>query len=658
LLDYSKAYDTVWREELLLGMLKKGVPERMVRWCLGFLRNRQARVRLDGTKGHVWKMRQGLPQGAVMSPLLFLFYIDAVRGVVPKGVNVSMYADDLALYALHPDKEKAQAMVQAAVDAVDRWSLGKKLKLNAAKCEVTFFSNYTGEAHWIPSIAIRGTPLTYNKTPTFLGIVFDRTLSFGPQVEAVRKKVSGKCNLLAVVGSKEWGWKKEYLKRVFQSTVGSVLNYCGAAWQPWLSDSNVEYLDACQNRALRVVTGQLRSSPLEAIRAEADVPSMRTTIRRNCAVAWEKTLRLPVSNPRAHLCIGTVHRLKSKGSWRELARELEEVTGLGGFPRLNLPVQEPPWLCPVERRWSVRADMSVNTRDLTSPQLFEVALEEVGCHGPFEFTIYSDGTPGDMRHDSGAAAVVTRGTLRNPEKVEIRRRRGRAIASAYEAEVEGLKLAVSWVRDAGQGCQGPVLICTDCRAITVGLQPSNVMEDVECRELRGLLDELQVAVLVQWVPGHAGLQGNEWADAEAGKASTGRRCREDVGKGVSFSSAKARIRRTIQDPPIAHARTRAIYQGARGDESSLTRRESVLLAQLRSGHCLKLAAYKKVIDDTADPMCPLCGREPETVVHWLQQCPASAARRVAEFGVASPPLTVLFKDPVAVLAFTRGSWAA
>ena len=35
------------------GMLRKGVPERLVRWCWGFLRNRQARVRLDGTKGHV-----------------------------------------------------------------------------------------------------------------------------------------------------------------------------------------------------------------------------------------------------------------------------------------------------------------------------------------------------------------------------------------------------------------------------------------------------------------------------------------------------------------------------------------------------------------------------------------------------------------------------
>ena len=135
-----------------------------------------------------------------------------------------LYADDLALYALHHDKTQAQAMVQAAVDAVEMWSRGKKLKLNVAKCEVSFFSNFTGEAKWSPAISLQGMPLTFNRTPVFLGVVFDRTLSFGPQVDTVQKKVGEKCNLLAVLASREWGWKKEYLKRVFQATIRSTLN--------------------------------------------------------------------------------------------------------------------------------------------------------------------------------------------------------------------------------------------------------------------------------------------------------------------------------------------------------------------------------------------------------------------------------------------------
>ena len=127
---------------------------------------------------------------------------------------------------------------------------------------------------------------------------------------------------------------------------------------------------------------------------------------------------------------------------------------------------------------------------------------------------------------------------------------------------------------------------------------------------------------------------------------------------MSLSYAKARFRKAINDPPISHARTNLVYQSKHGREDTLTRKEDVLLAQLRSGHCRRLAAYHKVIDDTVDPICQRCGQEPETLEHWLQSCSASVESRRLEFGVASPPLKVLFQDPVAVLAFCRGSnWA-
>ena len=170
-----------------------------------------------------------------------------------------------------------------------------------------------------------------------------------------------------------------------------------------------------------------------------------------------------------------------------------------------------------------------------------------------------------------------------------------------------------------------------------------------------MLDETQSTIVVQWIPGHVGVQGNAWADVEAREAVTGGRIPGKGGKGVSFASAKARIRKAIIDPPIEHSRTRLVYQGKRGREDTLSRKEAVLLAQLRSGHCRRLAAYHKVIDDAVNPICQHCGHEPETLEHWLQQCTASVDRRKHEFGVASPPLMVLFQDPVAVLAFCRGS---
>ena len=73
LLDFSKAYDTVWRERLLTTMKDQGVPISIIKWIRSFLQNRIAKVKFNGTLSNSKQMKQGLPQGAVLSPLLFHF---------------------------------------------------------------------------------------------------------------------------------------------------------------------------------------------------------------------------------------------------------------------------------------------------------------------------------------------------------------------------------------------------------------------------------------------------------------------------------------------------------------------------------------------------------------------------------------------------------
>ena len=115
LLDYSKAYDTVWRNRLFELMMEKGVSRTIVLWIRGFLCDRKAAVRINGVIGAIRWIQQGVPQVAVLSPLLFLFYINGIREEVPTGVIVSMYADDMAIWSQDRDKTVAESKVQEAV---------------------------------------------------------------------------------------------------------------------------------------------------------------------------------------------------------------------------------------------------------------------------------------------------------------------------------------------------------------------------------------------------------------------------------------------------------------------------------------------------------------------------------------------------------------
>ena len=116
LLDYSKAFDTVWRSRLLLSMADKGVPLEYVKWINSFLLNRQASVRLHGTTSSSRKLQLGVPQGCVLSALLFLFFINNLAEILmevdperAQRLILSLFADNVTIMAQDRFRDLAAA---------------------------------------------------------------------------------------------------------------------------------------------------------------------------------------------------------------------------------------------------------------------------------------------------------------------------------------------------------------------------------------------------------------------------------------------------------------------------------------------------------------------------------------------------------------------
>ena len=111
---------------------------QIVRWIAAFLRTRTAEVMINNTLSKRVQMKQGLPQGSVLSPLLFLMYINDIGKDIPTDVDDILFADDESLVTMDTNLETASKKLQVAVSAVEAWSIQNKLELNVSK-SCTFF---------------------------------------------------------------------------------------------------------------------------------------------------------------------------------------------------------------------------------------------------------------------------------------------------------------------------------------------------------------------------------------------------------------------------------------------------------------------------------------------------------------------------------------
>ena len=112
----------------------------------------------------------------------------------------------------------------------------------------------------------------------------------------------------------------------FHTLVCSKLDYTTPTWQPWLSNTNLSCLDRLQNRSLRLITGQLISTKLEALRLEANVQSYPTCSHRLILKAKEKALGSTDDHPkRIALDINITQCLQNCSSFCQKAAEFSTL---------------------------------------------------------------------------------------------------------------------------------------------------------------------------------------------------------------------------------------------------------------------------------------------------------------------------------------------
>jgi ribonuclease HI len=655
LLDYSRAYDTVWRERLIHCMAEKGVPLTLLRWIASFLQDRQARVRYADTLSKNRFLKQGVPQGAVLSPILFLFYINSLAELLEKELpeldaEIALFADDVTILASDVNKLKAQETAQKLVDVVAEWSQRWKLTLNTEKSQTCFFTNSTKEAKWTPQITIDGKEIPFEKNPRLLGVILDRSLCFGPQVEAVTEQATAKLKILGALSFTNWGWRKDDLKKIYNAFVHSKLFYAGCGWMGWLSPTAIQKLQVVMNQAMRRMSGQYKASPVEALLLENRMVSVITEIERECARSYEKAMRLAPDHPRRETAEKEVAQRTERSNWRRKSREV--LADLPSELKERRPMQifqRAPW--EDEGDYEVFETLEgVQSKNDPVNVIKEAAETRITALNP-DIIIYTDGSADAGVRSGGAAAVITQGPPDDPTVTEVIEVKGAALTTSYEEEREAMERAVSWIENHADG-SAEVLIVTDSQSLCKAIMEQNEGTDT----LRTTLGHCRQKIKIQWIPGHAGVEGNECADRHAKAAAK----LSGPGRGVSYQSAKSAVSREIREKMNIRPDIATTYSKMSKNKEQMikSRADQVRLAQIRSGEFIAFGDYQKRLDNESDPICKRCKLMPDSVKHWLTECEASLADRQKIFGNTIVGLEVLSGRPSECVALSRklGEW--
>ena len=272
LVDLTAAYDTVWHHGLILKLLRT-IPDRhLVRFLATLLANRSFLLKTsDGQTSRPRRLRNGVPQGSVLSPLLFNIYISDLPRTASQQYG---YADDLALLYTDKSWSRVENVLTSDMELIADYLQTWRLKLSVAKTTVTPFHLNTKEANRELTVLHNGERLPNNPHPTYLGVKLDRQLTYRQHLEALRAKVSARNNLLRRLAGTSWGASTSTLRTGALALVFSTAEY---AAQAWCRSTHCKKLDRTLNDTLRLITGCLRPTPTHLLPVLAGIapPGLR-----------------------------------------------------------------------------------------------------------------------------------------------------------------------------------------------------------------------------------------------------------------------------------------------------------------------------------------------------------------------------------------------
>ena len=276
--DFSRAFDTVNHRKLLDALNNSNLEHNDIRWLNSYLRGRSSLCRYNGSVSPSYLLKAGVPQGSVISPLLFNFFVSSFPETADA---VTSYADDFTSLVSGPSVDQLSERLAAHGLHVSDWAAERGLQISHAKSTVTLFTpDKVRESNYHPPVAINSNPLPLDKHPKILGVVFDPHLTFNSHINYTAERAASRLRILKALTGTTWGQQKETLLLTYGALIRSIILYAAPVWYP--NAGSVQKLQIIQNSALRIASGCHGAASAEDLHRECKMLTVSHSLTLAC----------------------------------------------------------------------------------------------------------------------------------------------------------------------------------------------------------------------------------------------------------------------------------------------------------------------------------------------------------------------------------------
>ena len=621
-IDLKSAFDTIPHQAVLNQLAASGIQGSPLKWFQSFLTDRKFKVSIGPEFSEELTMNRGLPQGSILSPILFNQILQTAPDIQPS--NYIIYADDKFIISRAATLIEAEENLQSSIPALEEWMIENYLSAEITKCKVLCFTNKKLDRP--PIITLNGIQVPNGTEHKHLGLYIDApNLTWSTHIENLKVACMKRLDVLRKISGIKWGASRDTMLKYYIASIRSKILY-GASIYSSGSNTVLKKLNVIQNTALRISLGAFKSSPVISLEAESGIPGLSYEITYETARHLQTLLRRDEAHPLLKMYEPYLQQDTLLWKTRRkplLKRGLEAHTQL----EIDLPQRQatatvsplPPWI-------DIEKTIHTDFEDITNkseqmheirPSFYNLVQEKYHDH----HKIYTDGSHHQQSLRSAAAVYVE--TARPPTMTNWKLKQHTEIT---QAELFAIKKACEVTL---QQKLTKTVIFSDSKSalhLLSSTKPASYVETVF--ETQSLIHHILLSsnsFHIQWIPSHSRIKGNDIADQGA-KLGLVNVTTEDLP--LALSTLKNITRKRV-DASWANSTSQAIQTTGlgriRSDVSthpwtrSPKRRLDTAILRLRIGHC-GFNHHLHRLNLEPSPNCQWCGQE-DTIDHFFFSCP-------------------------------------